>query len=787
MPIHVFGIRHHGPGCARSLLAALAHLQPDVVVVEGPADAEEAIPLVANEGMKPPVALLVYPPDEPGRAAYYPLAEFSPEWQALRWGLDRGVPVRFMDLPQSIQIALRKVEEAAPPSDSEADPKSEVSPVGGTEGSADGEPQILQDEAPAWRTDPIAVLAEAAGFMDHELWWEEQVERRLDPTDLFAAIREAMAAVRAEFPETRPRDLLREAHMRRMLREVVRAGFQNIAVVCGAWHAPVLDDESVAGKRPGCSAKEDDALLKGLPKIKTAATWIPWTHSRLTYRSGYGAGVTSPGWYAHLWNSRERAPLRWIATAARLLREKDLDASSAGVIEAVRLADALAAMRELRSPGLTELNEAILSVLCRGEGAPMRLIRNRLEIGDVMGEVPEDTPAVPLAQDLARSQKSLRLKPASESRLLDLDLRNETDLARSHLLHRLRLLGIHWGELQKSGGKTSTFHEIWKLEWKPEFSVAVIEAGMWGTTVAEASAAKSLKDAETADLARITALLDAVILAGLNAAIDPLLQRIQTQAAVVADVRHLMHALPPLARVSRYGDVRGTQAAHVEPILVSMFERASIGLPSACSALDDDAAAEMLKGLDCVQQALDLVARTDLKTDWQAQLLKLADSGIHALLRGACCRLLLEQGRLSDEELYRRARLSLTPAIPPAECAAWATGLLRGSGLLLLHQEGIWLVFDRWLRELSSETFTEMLPLLRRAFSDFSPAERRQMGDKVKHLAEDGSAVKKSAKASSPAMVPTLHLERARRPLPVLAQILGVKYSPSRPHNGSGD
>src|SRR5690606_22201768 len=127
------------------------------------------------------------------------------------------------------------------------------------------------------------------------------------------------------------------------------------------------------------------------PKVKTATTWIPWTHSRLSYRSGYGAGVDSPGWYSHLWTSRDEAPTRWIATAARLLREKDLDASSASVIEAIRLADALADLRELRSPGLAELNESIQAVLCHGEPAPMQLIRRRLEIGDVLGAVPEVT------------------------------------------------------------------------------------------------------------------------------------------------------------------------------------------------------------------------------------------------------------------------------------------------------------------------------------------------------------------------------------------------------------
>src|SRR5690349_19967618 len=85
--VHVFGVRHHGPGSARSVRAALAALRPDVILVEGPSDAAEVLPLLSDAAMEPPVALLVYLPDQPRRAAYYPFAVFSPEWQAIHYGL----------------------------------------------------------------------------------------------------------------------------------------------------------------------------------------------------------------------------------------------------------------------------------------------------------------------------------------------------------------------------------------------------------------------------------------------------------------------------------------------------------------------------------------------------------------------------------------------------------------------------------------------------------------------------------------------------------------------------
>ncbi len=127
MAIHVFGIRHHGPGCARSLRQALDTLSPDIVLIEGPPDANSLLPLAADAAMRPPVALLVYRseppkpstaehPSDAQRAArrhwavFYPFAEFSPEWQAIRFALERGIAVRFMDLPMSLRFAMPKSE-----------------------------------------------------------------------------------------------------------------------------------------------------------------------------------------------------------------------------------------------------------------------------------------------------------------------------------------------------------------------------------------------------------------------------------------------------------------------------------------------------------------------------------------------------------------------------------------------------------------------------------------------------------------------------------------------------
>ena len=102
MTATIFGIRHHGPGSARSLRSALKNLQPDIVLIEGPPEANDLIAFAESKEMKPPVALLVYDSENLQQSAYYPFAIYSPEWQAIQYALSAKIPVRFIDLPVCI-------------------------------------------------------------------------------------------------------------------------------------------------------------------------------------------------------------------------------------------------------------------------------------------------------------------------------------------------------------------------------------------------------------------------------------------------------------------------------------------------------------------------------------------------------------------------------------------------------------------------------------------------------------------------------------------------------------
>ncbi len=85
-------------------------------------------------------------------------------------------------------------------------------------------------------------------------------------------------------------------------------------------------------------------------------------------------------------------------------------------------------------------------------------------------------------------------------------------------------------------------------------------------------------------------MLNHVLLADLPRAVEKLIERIQNVSAVASDVGHLMEALPALASVLRYGNVRKTDLSMLEPIVAGLMARICAGLGPACGSLDDDAA-----------------------------------------------------------------------------------------------------------------------------------------------------------------------------------------------------
>lgn len=721
MPVHVLGVRHHGPGSARAVGAALAELRPDHVVIEGAPELDRVAGLAADPAMRPPVAALVYRVDDPARAAFWPFASFSPEWVALRWAQSVGAHVRFADLPAANHLATPDPDDQQVP-DGDDQPAPQPSSTRSRGGS-----------------DPIAVMARAAGSRDPQGWWEDAVESQLvavpeadrGPAALrqFAALSEAMAAVRATEPppDAEAREtLLREAAMRTVIRAALRGGTQTVAVVCGAYHAPTLERDAWP------SAAADTALLRGLPKAKVAVTWVPWTSRLLGRDSGYGAGVTAPGWYEHLFAAPAPQLERWLALSARHLRTQGWDASAAATVEATRLADALAALRGRPTPGLDEVLDATRTVMANGTNAPMAELDTALLIGDQMGAVPPDTPMVPLAADLHAHARGLRLPMVPVPRTVTLDLRTPGGAERSVLFNRLGLLGIGWAQPQDAGGTTGTFKELWSLAWTPGLEIELVQAARLGNTVPAAAQAAAVELADRADtLPALAGLLSQCLDADLPDAVRAVRNRLANRAAANTDTLDLVAAIAPLARVRRYGRAGRADLTALDGMLETLITRAGIGLPQAARDLEDAAATSLAQAVRAADAGIALLDRDQLTATWRDALGRTsAAPGTHPQLAGMGTRMLMDAGALDPDEAADRLSRALSLADPVAG-AAWVEGFLAGDGILLLHDDRLLALIDTWVTRVAEDLFDDVLPLLRRTFAAMDSSTRAKVARKL--------------------------------------------------------
>lgn len=683
--IAYFGIRHHGPGSARRLVQALDRLQPRQVLIEGPSDLSDLMPALVHPLARPPLALLAYAEDDPARAFFWPFETYSPEYQAIRWAVSQGAALQFIDLPTSVTLG-REVAADVP------------------------------------RGDPIADLALAAGHADPESWWNDLFELGGGGADVFAAVAAAMAALRQGQPAAGD-DIPREAQMRLAIAEAAK-GDGPVAVVCGAWHVPALQSP-----HPRSADRE---ALKGLPRIKTRATWVPWTTRRLSRYSGYGAGVPAPGWYRHLWDegAGQGAQVRWVARIGLALREAGHLVSTASLIEVQRLAVSLAALRDRPAPGFEELREASVACLMGGTPELWSLIEAELLLGRDVGVIPPDLPLAPLLDDLARQQRATQLKPEALPRDLLVDLRSGAGKARSQLLHRLAILGVDWGQIADTGRSRGTFREKWRLAWEPELAVALVDNLVWGPTIEAATSAR-LADAmaKAATLADLAGAVERALTADLPKAAEAGIALLDTLAARTDDAAALLATLPALVDTLRYGTAREIDRAPLAALAERITLQAAVALAYAGRNLDAAAAAQLSQAVSATHRAVLLAEFPDsVRGAWIEALAALSESPQTARqLAGCATRLLYEAAQISAENVAHRIALALSLGIPVAEAAAYFEGFFAGASQRLIHDAALRAAVDDWMQGLDEADFVAALPLFRRVFSELARTEKQML------------------------------------------------------------
>ncbi len=719
----LFGVRHLSPAAAFRLRRELDRARPELVLVEGPSDLNDQIKWLCHPDTQFPAAILAYTRQPPVRTVLWPFAVYSPEVQAILWAHEHGVPCRFMDLPSSVFLAFAEAAagRAGPPEE-------------------DGE----AEEAPT--TESVYQRLETLTGEDHDTFWERTFEQ-LGEEESFQTVnntfgrqlRQASAHSRRDAAET----VVREAYMKRVITQAAAGGIspEKIFCVCGSFHVAGLEENT-----PMTDQEE-----RALPRADCSATLMPYSYYRLSSRSGYGAGNKAPAYFELLWDALNGEGLKNVALlyltrlAAAHRRAGNL-VSSAEVIEAARLADALAAMRGSRHPALADLRDASVTTMGHGSFSELAIAAADTEIGKTIGLLPQGVARTSVQEDFYRQLKALRLEKfrTPELQRLDLDLREKLnvkseeaalgDLRRSFFLHRLRVLGVRFAALLPSRQDGASWGEYWELRWTPEVEIQVVESALLGDTV-EGAAAFALKERadNSSSIAQAAAIFQDAFLCGMPAAASHALSVLQGLSVDSAAISEVADTASRLSLVVRYGGLRRFDPAPVVPLIQQLYLRACLTLAGAC-VCDAKAAPDVTRAMDLLN-ALQLSHDFLEEARWLSLLADISDrDDLNTRCSGFAMAILLERGRADEELLSREVARRLSPGVPADLGAGWFEGLAGKNRYALIARLSLWRQLDQYLSGLDDETFRRALVFLRRAFADFSPGEKNDIAENLGEL-----------------------------------------------------
>ena len=537
-------------------------------------------------------------------------------------------------------------------------------------------------------------------------------------------------------------NLIREAFMRRRIQETIDAGVkpEKIVAVVGAYHATALGSEL-----PPMSDEE----LASLARRSSKLTLMPYSYFKLSSQSGYGAGNRAPAYFELLWQALEEGDLhalstRYISLVARHMRDAGTHRSTAEVIEGVRLARTMSALKGGQAPTLNDLQDAATTLIGHGQRIAVRDSMVKVEVGTAIGRLPKGVSQTSIQDDFERELHRLRLEKyrTTVQQTIGLDLRENRrvkseaaaflDLHRSSFFHRLRVLEIPFAVPERSRQESTTWAETWKLQWSPESEISLVEAVLLGETVELATAYKFKNKLDgCTSIATAAEMVHDACQCGLMKSMESARRRLQELGATSSQFVDLAAAAWQLSLVIRYGDVRQFDAEPLVPLMQELFVHAAMALYAA-SNCDDRGVKGMMQAIDALNQvALEFHDRID-EPLWLERLQQLSDSDDrNAMLSGYACAILLERGAIENDTLSREVSRRISPGVPADLGAGWFEGLAQRNRYALLARQSLWEQLAEYIGSLDEDQFRRALVFLRRAFGAFSPREKRHIAENL--------------------------------------------------------
>jgi len=738
-----FPVRHHSPACARHVRALIDDVRPYAVLVEGPRDFTDLIPLLLHPEAVYPLAVFAHStatqvdqPEPVRHGSYFPLCDYSPELVALRAGKAGGAELQFIDADHQVLSRLDGAIETG----------------------------ALNHESHLGFSEALAAAARLAGCRDHNDLWDhlfETSERTTaDFVDSVAAYgllaRSTVSESQLEVDGTLAREAVMASEIAQVAAERQAAGSTApIVVVTGAFHTSalraLLSSDSIDAGHPGTEQQVHSVTESGRHLVR-------YGFAQLEALNGYASGMPSPAWYQRLFEAadhegvdgRHEMLLDVLSDIAAQLRERGPAGvtSTPSMIAAMQQAIDLGTLRGRAMPGRTDLLDAVTSCFIQGdidtEGLPVLAAARSVLTGDRIGSVPPGTDRPPIADDFDRRARALRLPiETSAPRRVDLDIhRNLDHREKSRFLHGLEYLGVLYGQWlsgPRHGSKIGTrlIRETWMCQLTPATDVGLVEASMFGPTVAEAVeekfvAAIAQLESGAASASEVARHLAKAAELGVHQAIPRVITHLRRQAMHDPKFDSLVDSLIEVQLLWTSRAALDGRLGAETPALVEMLYDRSCFLLDAVQGLPETEVNAALRALLRLRDGLSGGDWSELDPElfWNA-VARLDQAKVAASLAGAVVGLQWSSGSASDDAVVAIVRGRLIGRSDNNDNADFLRGLLLAAREIVWQVPALTRVIAELMGEWDDLEFLRRLPGLRSAFSALTPRETDRVADLV--------------------------------------------------------
>jgi len=762
-----YPIRHHSPTCSAKLKETILKYRPEAILIEGPASANHLIQYLVHPDVKAPIALYDYfidkknifglngintPSEEiPYRFhSWHPFADYSPEYLSLKLGSEIQAHVEFIDFGLEDRLkALKKSQESATRDILDREPW--------------GDYQYLSNQY-------ILQLMKKMGSRDfNDLWFSlfEISGLSLSPAKYFLNLFTFALTTRHLTPKKMHAldgTLLREKYMAGHVARMEEK-YKRILVITGAYHTvSLLQMFSKSKSRPRAGREA---------KASVSCLITPYSYFRLSERAGYASGIPYP-WYCQQVFEREQkleiiqdtyslgGPYTW--TVQQLLTEltkipstQYYKISTADIIAAQHFAHNLAALRGRSELTPYDMLDAVQSTFLKDESGSTGILLfrelNKLLIGNKVGIVPNNLVQFAIERDFFEQVKKLRLPQSDETKTVKCEIyKLELHRQKSRFLHQTKFLDLEYAEIRAGPDYIQNeqlwlLTEQWTIKWHPEIIPRLIEYASYGATLEEVCSTKLDEDFESIARTQRDSMGQYLIRAiqmGLFTQFEKILTKIEAELQSNTSFEELIALLRAIVLLYGFRESLLPKGhSRLEGTIKNIFQTVLHRIPDLTN-ISEDSLPKLSDDFRTLSQLINNPLLSFLDPDLLFDILSrtLDTNQLLPRLEGVFLGLLYSFGKRSAQDIEQTfqsyASGSLNPFITPIE---FLEGVLSLSKTLIFSSRILQILVQE-ISKLPDDLFLQLLPGLRRLFTNYIPRETAQIAKEItKYGVDVGSEI----------------------------------------------